>query len=191
MSRGGRRFLALDVGRVRLRAVWLLVVPFLWLARPTPDSLVLGGGLATLGLALRAWAAGTIRKGSVLATSGPYAHTRNPLYAGTLLLGLGVTIAGGHWIWPTVFLAFFASVYGLTMRKESAELTRAFGERYRQYAAHVPSLLPRPTPYRAPHPTSSGDAFRFAQYLDNREWEALLGVVAGFAFLTWRCYSIG
>jgi protein-S-isoprenylcysteine O-methyltransferase Ste14 len=166
---------------VRLRAVWLLVLPFLWLARPTPALLLAGVALAGAGLALRAWAAGVIHKDRELTTSGPYAFTRNPLYLGSLLLGLGTVVAGGEWIFVVVFLAFFVFVYGRTMKKEERVLEEAFRERYRHYAGAVPLLLPRLAPYRAPDAPAS--RFSVSRYRRNREWEALLGALAGFAFL--------
>jgi protein-S-isoprenylcysteine O-methyltransferase Ste14 len=168
---------------LRLRAVWLLVVPFLWLARPTPGLLLVGAALAAAGLGLRAWAAGVIHKDAELTTTGPYAHTRNPLYLGSLLLGIGTVIAGGRWIFVLAFLTFFATVYGRTMDREEAFLTERFGDRYRDWAARVPLLLPRLSPYRSGEPEEGG-RFSPARYLRNREWEALVGAVAGFAFLT-------
>jgi protein-S-isoprenylcysteine O-methyltransferase Ste14 len=167
--------------RLRLRAVWLLVVPFLWFARPTPALLAIGAGLGLLGLMVRGWAAGTIHKERELTTTGPYAFTRNPLYVGSFFLGLGITIAGGHWIWPVLFLAFYVGVYGRTMSGEAALLGELFGDRFHHYAAHVPALAPRLTPYRAPGQTGGG--FTLAQYRRNREWEAALGALTGFAFL--------
>ncbi|MGD8321000.1 MAG: methyltransferase [Gemmatimonadota bacterium] len=172
--------------RLRLRAVWLLVVPFLWLSRPTPRLLALGVVLGLAGLLVRGWAAGTIHKEKELTTTGPYAFTRNPLYVGSFLLGLGITVAGGHWIWPAIFLVFYLGVYGRTMVGESQLLTDLFQDRYRHYATHVPTFLPRLTPYRAPG--GEGGGFTFAQYRRNREWEAALGALAGFGFLaakTW------
>jgi protein-S-isoprenylcysteine O-methyltransferase Ste14 len=174
--------LALSIRWLRLRAVWLLVLPFLWVARPTPRLLVVGVGLAALGLALRAWAAGVIHKDRELTTTGPYAFTRNPLYLGSLLLGLGTVIAGGDWIFVAVFLTFFALVYGRTMKREEVDLEAAFQERYRHYAREVPLLVPRFAPYRPAD--GSGAGFSVARYRRNREWEALLGALAGFAFLT-------
>lgn len=172
--------------QLRLRAVWLLVLPFLWLSRPTPLLVGAGFALALAGLALRGWAAGTIHKERELTTSGPYAFLRHPLYAGSLLLGSGVTLAGGHWIWPLLFLAFFAGVYGRTMAGEAALLADLFGPRFEEYRRNVPALLPRPTPWRA----TTGEAdvpgqagFTWARYRRNKEWEAALGTAAAFAFL--------
>lgn len=170
----------LDMRWIRLRAVWLLVIPFLWFARPTWPLLAAGSLMAAAGLAVRGWAAGVIVKERELTTHGPYAYTRNPLYVGSFLLGLGVTVAGGRWIFVVLFLLFFAVVYRRTMRGEEALLEELFGERYRQYSAAVPRLLPRPTPYREGRAHAG---FSLERYRRNREWEALLGTAAGFAFL--------
>jgi protein-S-isoprenylcysteine O-methyltransferase Ste14 len=173
--------------KVRLRLVWLLILPFLWFAEPTPPLLLVGVLLAALGLWIRAWAAGFIRKEEALATSGPYAHTRNPLYLGSFFLGLGVTIAGGQWIFVVLFLVFFVAVYGRTMRGEAELLEGLFGDAYRHYAANVPLLLPRVTAYQAPGaPGSTG--FDLERWRGNKEYEALLGAVAAFAFLTVRLF---
>ena len=173
--------------KVRLRLVWLLVLPFLWFARPTPTLLLVGVLLAALGLWVRAWAAGFIRKEEALATSGPYAHTRNPLYLGSFFLGLGVTMAGGQWIFVVLFLVFFVAVYGRTMRGEAELLEGLFGDAYRHYAANVPLLVPRVTAYQAPGaPGSTG--FDLERWRGNKEYEALLGAVAAFAFLTLRLF---
>jgi len=169
---------------MRTRAPWLLVVPFLILARPTPELLGVGAALATLGLVIRAWSAGTIEKGRVLATSGPYAFTRNPLYLGSFLIGTGLAMAGGHLAWPVAFVAFFGAVYVRTMKREAEELLHLFGTRYRDYAAQVPGFLPRPTPFRSGG--SPGEGFRWSRYRRYREWEALLGAAAAFTVLAVR-----
>src|SRR3982751_6758022 len=78
---------------------------FIFFARPTPKALVAGASVSILGLAIRAWAAGHIRKNAQLATSGPYAFTRNPLYLGSFLLGLGFTIASGRLLLGLLFAA--------------------------------------------------------------------------------------
>lgn len=175
--------------RLRLRAVWLLIVPFLVFARPTPTLLAVGSTLAALGVLVRAWAAGTIHKEEELTTTGPYAYTRNPLYVGSFVLGTGVVVAGGQWIFAVLFLAFFAGVYGRTMAGEAELLTELFGERFRDYRRHVPAFLPRLTPYRAPGAPSGG--FTLAQYGRNREWEAALGALAAFAFLAAKWWWLG
>jgi protein-S-isoprenylcysteine O-methyltransferase Ste14 len=173
--------------RIRLRLVWLLIIPFLWLASPSPRSLLVGGALAAAGLLIRAWAAGFIRKEERLATGGPYGHTRNPLYLGSFFLGLGVTVAGGQWYFVVLFLAFFTAVYGRTIRNEAQLMEELFGEEYRHYAASVPLFLPRLTGYRAPGAEEVG-SFSLERWSGNKEYEALLGAVAGFAFLAARMF---
>ena len=54
----------------------------LWLAQPTPRSLLIGGAIAVAGELLRIWAAGHLEKGREVTRSGPYRLTRHPLYLG-------------------------------------------------------------------------------------------------------------
>ena len=168
---------------VRLRAVWLFLLPFYFFAVPTLTSLALGTGLGVLGLALRAWAAGSIRKYHELATGGPYAYTRNPLYLGSFMLGTGLAVAGGRWIFIAVLAAFFLSIYRTTALREALELEGSFGESYRAYAAEVPFFLPRLTAYRIGGGGGAPPGFSLARYRRNREWDAALGGVAGFGLL--------
>lgn len=178
----------MDISRkIRLRAVWLLILPFFWFARPTPTLLAVGAGLAALGLLLRASAAGFIHKDRELTTTGPYAHTRNPLYLGSFLLGLGITVAGGLAVFVAVFVAFFAFVYTRTIRHETRQLQGIYGEAYTAYASNVPVFLPRLTPYRA-SPDEARAGFSSQRWRRNREYEALLGAVVGFAVLTARMW---
>lgn len=187
--------------KIRLRAVWLIVLPFFLFARPTSTSIVLGSVIALLGLALRGWAAGTIHKDEHLTVSGPYAHLRHPLYVGSLVLGIGVTVAGGSWIWPTLFLLFYGAVYTRVMQEEGQRLSELFPADFPSYSAEVPAVVPRLRPYAgpttprgaaaSPAQTASTGAtapttparFAWRQYRRNREWEAALGTAAAFALL--------
>jgi protein-S-isoprenylcysteine O-methyltransferase Ste14 len=167
--------------QLRLRTVWLIVIPFFWFSTPTAPTLVAGAALAALGLLVRGWSAGTIHKDRELTTSGPYAFTRNPLYLGSFFIGVGVSLAGGHWIWLAVFMLFYLAVYSRTMAGEAKHLSELFPERYAEYAERVPAFIPRLTPYRSTRGQTAG--FRWAQYRRNREWEASLGAAAAFALL--------
>lgn len=169
---------------LRVRAVWILVIPFLWVATPTPRLLLIGGTIALLGLGIRNWAAGCLHKEKELATGGPYSYTRNPLYLGSLLLGVGVTVAGGSWVFFALFLTFFVLVYGRTIRVEGSLLGGLFGDDYRDYAKGVPLLIPRLTPYR--RSGESRRSFTLMRWRHNREYEALLGALAGFAVLAFK-----
>lgn len=171
---------------LRLRGVWLLLVPFVLLARPTPPLLAVGAAVAALGVLLRGWAAGFIRKDRELSTDGPYAHTRNPLYLGSFLIGLGVSLGAGRWELIALFVAFYAGLYAPLMRAEARALEARFGEAYARWAGEVPLFVPRLVGYR----TSGGAParFTFERWRRNREYEALLGVIAGFLFLAARLF---
>ncbi len=170
--------------RIRVPLGFIFAAVFLIFARPTTLTLAVGGGIALLGLLIRAWASGHIRKASELAVTGPYARTRNPLYLGSLILGLGFTVAAGVWWLTLLFLALFIGIYLPVMRVESEDMRRIFGEEYEVYAANVPALLPRPTRWQP-----GGAAFDFGLYLQYREYRAAagaalaLGALAAKAFL--------
>ena len=156
-------------------------MPFFLLAGPTGASLATGAVFALLGLGVRGWSAGTIHKDERLTTSGPYAFVRNPLYVGSFLIGAGLAIAGGSWLWLLLFLGFFAAMYGPTVAAEAARLTERFGHRYVEYATRVPAFVPRLTPFKATDGPGAG--FQWSQYERNREWEASLGAAAAFGVL--------
>ena len=139
---------------------------------------------------MRAWAAGQLQKNKELTVSGPYAHTRNPLYLGSFLVGLGVTVAGGVWAFALLFLVFFFVVYRRTMDRESVALEAHFGEPFVRYREAVPVFIPRITPYRpATELGQTPTRFSLDRYLRNKEWEAALGALAGFAFLALRAFG--
>ncbi len=159
---------------------------FLIFAKPRPLLLAIGGGIALVGLGLRAWAAGHIRKNSELATSGPYAYTRNPLYLGSFLLGVGFTVASGQPLLGLLFAALFLGIYLPVMRVEAATLAELFGEDYTRYARAVPLLLPRLLPYRDEH--SRGARFDASLYLRYREYQAALGLLIAWGLLALKAF---
>jgi protein-S-isoprenylcysteine O-methyltransferase Ste14 len=169
------------IQRWRVPLGFLCAIVFFVLAKPTPTALAIGGGVSVLGLALRGWAAGHIYKNSQLATSGPYSYTRNPLYLGSFLLGLGFTIASGRWILGVVFAALFLGIYFPVMSVEATSLARIFGEEYEKYRLAVPLFFPRLTPYRAVN--SEMTRFNADLYLRYREYRAALGLIAAWSLL--------
>ena len=83
--------------RIRVPLGFIFAVLYFWLARPTWRSMALGAIVIVPGLLIRALASGHVRKNEALATSGPYAYTRNPLYLGSLLMGVGFAVAARSW----------------------------------------------------------------------------------------------
>lgn len=156
------------------------------IARPTAASIAAGAGLALLGEALRLWASGHIEKTQRLATGGPYAHTRNPLYVGSVLMAAGVAAAArSPWVAAAV-AAYFLAFYPAVIREESAFLARKFGEAYAAWAREVPAFLPRLRP-AGPRETR----FSWARVRANREWRAALAIPLVMGILAARAYWRG
>lgn len=170
------------VARLRVPMGFMLVAAFAWFARPTFFSLSCGIPISLAGLALRAWAAGHLAKNQKLATGGPYAYIRNPLYAGTLLVALGLATAARSFWLAALFAAVFLLVYLPAVMLEEQHLTTLFPG-YARYAATVPSLIP----YRRPCPDSN--RFSLKLYWKNQEYQALLGFAAGLAWLIYRAVA--
>jgi protein-S-isoprenylcysteine O-methyltransferase Ste14 len=176
--------------RWRVRLGYPLAILFLWLAQPSPASILQGAALALAGLAVRAAAAGALRKQEELATGGIYAHTRNPLYFGSALLAAGFIWTARSW-WVAVCAAvYFAVFYSAVMKREEGELQARFGDEFRAYAREVPLFFPRLTPVKRER--KQGRAFSWQQYARNREWRAALGtllvIALLFAKMKWLSY---
>jgi protein-S-isoprenylcysteine O-methyltransferase Ste14 len=144
---------------------------------------LLGAFISLLGLAIRASAAGYLKKDRELATSGPYARARNPLYFGSAILAGGFMIAGNS-IWGAILAAaYFGIFYYFVMRNEEQGLRKHFGAAFDEYAARVPLFFPSLTAHGA-----GAIAFSWAQYKRNREYSALIGALLGIAGMWLRMY---
>jgi Putative protein-S-isoprenylcysteine methyltransferase len=121
---------------------------------------------------IRALASGHVRKNEMLASSGPYAYTRNPLYLGSLLIGIGFAVASRSWWVGLVLVVMFFAIYLPVIRSEEAFLRERFPE-FEEYARRVPRMLPRIFPAG-----ESGGGFSFELYRKHREYNALLGALA-------------
>ncbi|HZW96019.1 MAG TPA: isoprenylcysteine carboxylmethyltransferase family protein [Candidatus Eremiobacteraceae bacterium] len=162
--------------RIRVPLGFLFAVFYFWLARPTWRSMALGAIVIAPGLLIRALASGHVRKNESLATSGPYAYTRNPLYLGSLLIGVGFAMAARTWWVGAALVVMFFAIYLPVIRDEEAFLRQKFSE-FDEYARRVPRMLPLFT--RLPNASSEASAgFSFDLYLKHREFNALLGAVA-------------
>ena len=171
--------------RIRVPLGFIFFIFYIIFSKPTWRSLVFGGIIAIIGIAIRAWASGHLRKNESLATGGPYAYTRNPLYLGTTLIGVGFSICGGN-IWLVVgAIAFFLFIYVPVMLTERSVIEKLFPAEYPEYSASVPMFLPRLTPYRAKHPQQPFDRKLYLRY---REYRAALGFLGAMALLIVKIY---
>ena len=164
--------------RTRVPAGAVLAVAFLVIARPSWQSLGIGGLIALLGLLLRGWAAGHLAKYEELTTSGPYAYTRNPLYLGTLISAAGCAVAGSHIGIAVVVAAFFILFYLPVIEEEERYLRQTFDE-YAAYEKRVAKFLPAQLFQRR-----RAGGFRLSLYKRNREPRALIAFGLLFAILT-------
>jgi protein-S-isoprenylcysteine O-methyltransferase Ste14 len=120
--------------------------------KPAEVRLKAGGlCLVLAGLGVRAWAAGFAGRhtrtskieGNKLVTVGPYAHVRNPIYLGSVILGFGmVLLIGDRRLLVPCALTFLALYLGLIPAEEEF-LSQKFRDEYEAYCRHVPRLLPR------------------------------------------------
>jgi protein-S-isoprenylcysteine O-methyltransferase Ste14 len=174
------------IARWRVRLGYPLAVVVLFFARPDWKSVAVGAAIGAIGLWLRAYAAGYLKKQEVLTTTGPYAFTRNPLYLGSAVLAAGAVWAMHSWISGGILAIYFALVYYVVMRREEGELRGHFGEAFEVYSRTVPLFLPRITPAKISG--SSPGEFSLAQYRKYHEYQATLGFLFLLAALLviWR-----
>lgn len=129
-------------------------------AHPTLSSLLLGFMVVACGEFLRLWGvaiAGSETRttdtvgGTFLITTGPFAHVRNPLYLGNILMYFGVGVMSNAlmpWLPLAAFLYFFFQ-YSLIVSLEEEYLIRTFTGDFAKYCESVPRFLPTFRTYRA------------------------------------------
>lgn len=164
------------VGRNRIVTSLLLGAAFWFFARPTLASIAAGVPFVLLGEAIRTWSSGYIRKNQELATTGPYALTRNPLYLGNGVLGFGFVVMGRSWVFLLLFLAAFSFIYRSTIRQEEERLSAKFGERFSEYVTTVPRFFPRWRGWRSERGSFDWDLVM--KHREHRTWLGILVVLA-------------
>ncbi|MBZ5523088.1 MAG: isoprenylcysteine carboxylmethyltransferase family protein [Acidobacteriia bacterium] len=158
--------------RFRVPLGFLFAAVYLWLARPSWLLIGAGAVIIASGVAVRAAASGHIRKNAQLATTGPYAHVRNPLYLGSILIAIGFIVAARNWWIGLAALLMFLVIYLPVIRAEESYLRSVFSD-YDEYAKNVSRFLPRFTPYRKGE--DGGGGFSRELYMRHREYNAILG----------------
>lgn len=167
--------------RSRVPLGFVLAGLYLWLAQPTASSMAIGVAIAACGLAIRAAAAGHVKKDRELTTSGPYRWVRHPLYAGSMLIAGGFAAASRSWWVVGAMAVMFFAIYWPVMLSEE-EYLRANFAGYDEYARRVWRLLP------LRRGAASEGRFSRKLYLKHREYNALIGAAALFAALIVKMY---
>ena len=146
----------------------------LWRRPPLPAAVAWSLALVLPGLWLRGYAAGYVKKNRELTVTGPYAHTRNPLYLGSMLIAAGLAAALLSWPVALVLALGFAVIYVPVIASEERFLRATFPD-FDVYCQRVPRLIPRLTPARPPSSETGNGAFSFSLYLRHREYNAAIG----------------
>jgi protein-S-isoprenylcysteine O-methyltransferase Ste14 len=157
----------------------------LWRRAPQTAAVAWSLALVLPGLWLRGYASGYVKKNRELTVTGPYAHTRNPLYLGSMLIAAGFAVALMSWPVALVLACGFALIYIPVIASEEEFLRSTFAG-FDEYCRQVPRLIPRVTAARLarqPGDNSSAQQADSAQspgfsldlYLKHREYNAAIG----------------
>jgi len=157
------------LARWRVPLGFLTGAAVLWLARPTPGSLMTGGAVAAIGELLRVWAAGHLEKGREVTRSGPYRFMRHPLYVGSTIVGAGAAIAAARLSVAALVTLYLASTIISAIRTEETGMRAAFGDQYDAYVQSCATPIDR--------------AFSLKRAMKNKEYRAVAGLAAVAAIL--------
>ena len=167
----------------RLLARWRVFLGFvfaavvLWLATPSPQSLMIGAAIAIVGESIRLWAAGHLEKSKEVTQSGPYRYTRHPLYLGSSLIGIGIAAASNNLLVAAIVIAYLALTLTAAMRSEEAHLREKFGDAYDAYAERRAEPMVR--------------EFSWARAVGNREHHTIVGLLSGLLLLAGKIILAG
>src|ERR1017187_3329901 len=98
----------------------------IWRRAPLPAAVAGSLALVLPGLWLRAYAAGYVKKNQELTVTGPYAHTRNPLYLGSTLIAFGFALAVLSWPVALALAVGFGVIYIPVIASEERFLRATF-----------------------------------------------------------------
>ncbi len=171
--------------RIRVPLGFAAALLYLWELvnhKPQPAMVAWSLLLVLPGLWLRGYASGYVKKNTELTMTGPYAHVRNPLYLGSILIATGFAVAMMSLPFAIALTVFFLLIYVPVIASEEAFLRDTFLE-FEWYCARVPRLIPRLTPARTPDgPRGQSGSFSFELYRKHREYNSAIG--AAFLYLS-------
>ena len=165
--------------RIRVPLGFLTAALYLFeLLRHAPNRTAVAWSLALVlpGVWLRGYAAGYVKKNRELTQTGPYAHTRNPLYLGSMLIAAGFAVALLSWPVALLLAVGFAVIYVPVIASEERFLRAAFPG-FDDYCRRVPRLIPRLTLERHTGDQEGTGAFSLSLYMQHREYNAGMGAL--------------
>ncbi len=159
------------LARARVTLGFLCGAVVLWLAAPTGVTLAYGGAVAIVGEALRVWAAGHLNKAREVTSSGPYRWLAHPLYVGSAVMAVGLTIAANRVLVTIVIALYLIITLSAAIVSEHAFLRRQFGDRYDAYRRGE---------------TARDTRFSLSRAIANREYRAMAGLVLVWLLLAFK-----
>ncbi|MBN1270880.1 MAG: isoprenylcysteine carboxylmethyltransferase family protein [Candidatus Aminicenantes bacterium] len=157
----------------RVRTGFLLGLIAVILARPEWPFILAGMTVCILGLLLRGWAAGYLRKEKELAVCGPYRFTRNPLYLGNFLLFIAISLASRSLWVAGLFLLYLLIFFPVITAYENRRMESLFPEAFTEYRKKVQAFLPT---FR-PAEKSKSQEFSWKNFKKNKELRASAGAL--------------
>lgn len=157
--------------KARVLASVLFLIFLVAISKPRVDYFAVGMIFVLLGCAIRIWASGYIYKYKEekrLAVNGPYQYTRNPLYFGSMLIGIGFCFLSGMlWTFFLFVVLYFLFYYPVIIQEERM-MKDIFGEKYLVYYKNVPRFFPT---YRSCSNRNSSSSFSWKMVMVNREFQ--------------------
>ena len=120
----------------------LLVAVCAYFAKPDIGTVVIGLAMAIVGQVFRIYAAGFIFKNKQLASTGPYALVRHPLYLGNFLILIGFTLAAANLYVAIGVVVFFVIWYPAAIAYEDSKLENIFEEEWREWSKNIRAIIP-------------------------------------------------
>ncbi len=172
--------------RPRFLIMYALVPLVFLLATSSDKQFRIGVPIVLFGLFIRFWANGYVGHQKVndtgtssaeakigrLITAGPYAHVRHPLYVGTFVIALGISVIVGHPLVIILGAVALIIIYRRKMKEEEHTLLNECGEAFALYKKSVFSWVPRPVPYK----TRSGQ-WSWQGIFASKEWKTDIWVL--------------
>ena len=170
-----------EASRQWFAVLFILLVSLM--GEPERISLYIGTVIAALGALVRLWASGHVKKNKVLATDGPYAFVRHPLYVGNILLLVGYSLASSLWWSYILMVALLLFYYPPTISYEDNKLRQHFGEAWETWSKTTHALIPT-LPERSGLSTdSSKSSWSFKQSLMQNAEPVIIAYLIGCMYL--------
>ena len=166
-----------EASRQWFAVLFVLLVSIM--GQPQLPLIHIGAVIAVMGALVRLWASGHVRKNKELATDGPYAFVRHPLYVGNILLLVGFALSSSLWWSFVLMIALLFFYYPPTIAYEDNKLHNFFGEAWEQWSKTTHALIPSMPAIKS----TSGSSWSFKQSLMQNGEPIIVAYLIGCMYL--------